>query len=164
LNDLPKWILGTLLVLGILFSFFLVFSESATTARTWDPVLGWDFQCHSHTHPHLEELTTNEIRQELEQVNVAFKAHGYSSPNHLAYPYGGWDQEVKATISQYRLAGRTVDGYMETYPISDWLELQAAPIKSTTEWSKIKDWVDNCIKSQTILHIFTHRVSKPSDQ
>jgi peptidoglycan/xylan/chitin deacetylase (PgdA/CDA1 family) len=49
------------------------------------------------------------------------------------------------------------------YPITDWYEMSAAQLVRTTSWTTLKRWVDNCIMSKTLLHIFTHDVSsKPS--
>jgi len=130
------------------------------SAQTWDPSLGWDFECHSHTHPHFSKLTDAQIRWELEQVNAAFIAHGYAPPQHHAYPYGDMDDRVRAVVAQYRKSGRLVWGYMETYPVPDWYKMKAVPLKKTTTWSKIKGWIDDCIAKKALLHIFTHDVSE----
>ena len=115
--------LFSVLMITGLFSFLTALPATGAEAATWDPTLGWDFQCHSHTHPHLQGLSAAEIAWEMEQVNAAFQAQGYPTPNHHAYPYGGWDEDVKAVISQYRLSGRMVWGFMMTHPVLDWYEL-----------------------------------------
>lgn len=129
----------------------------------------WDFQCHSHTHPHFTKLTADEIRWELEQVNLAFQAQGYDPPNHHAYPYGdstshGKDKGIiMRVVAEYRLSGREVWGKMETYPIADWYSHKSAQLKRSTGWPKITGWIDDCIANNALLHIFTHDVSaKPS--
>jgi peptidoglycan/xylan/chitin deacetylase (PgdA/CDA1 family) len=136
----------------------------AETTNSWDPTLGWDFQCHSHTHPDLKDLTPEEIRWEMEQVDAAFTAHGYAIPEHHAYPFGGYNDVVKAVVAEYRLTGRMVWGFMVTYPVPDWFETKAAQLKRTTGWNRIKGWVDDCIADQALLHIFTHDVSDSPSQ
>ena len=163
--------LNTILLITVLVSVFLGVLMPMTTvsAATWDPTLGWDFQCHSNTHPHFGQLTDAQIAAELQAVNDAFIAHGYPAPSHIAYPYGDYGKNartqarIKAVVSLYRLSGRVVWGDMETYPISDWYVHKAAQLKAKTGWRAIQGWVDDCITTNSLLHIFTHDVSaKPS--
>lgn len=134
------------------------------SSGTWDSTLGWDFECHSNTHPSLIGLTDAQIRGEMAQVNAAFKAQGYAPPQHDAYPYGDYDFRVENIVSQYRKTGRTVWGEMMTYPVTDWYEMMAAQLVSTTTWSDITGWIDSCVANKALLHIFTHDVSpNPSE-
>jgi peptidoglycan/xylan/chitin deacetylase (PgdA/CDA1 family) len=128
------------------------------------PTGGWDFECHTHTHANLTNLTENEIRAELEAVNAAFIAHGYAPPKHLAYPYGGYGDEVEAVVAEYRLSGRMVWGFMMTYPITNWYELKAAQLKRSTPFGKIQGWIDDCVADAALLHIFTHDVCADPSQ
>jgi len=136
---------------------------SASTA-TWDPTLGWDFECHTDTHPSLISLTNIEIGAELQMVNDAFSAHGYAPPKHMAYPYGDYDARVEGAVSQYRKTARTVSDNMMTYPVANWYEMNAAQLVRTTTFSEIKSWIATCIATKALLHIFTHDVSNsPSE-
>ena len=164
LTNKVRAFLLTVLLTSLLFASFNTFSISlAEPTSTWDPSLDWDFQCHSHTHPNLQDLTAEEIRWELEQVDAAFLAHGYPTPTHHAYPYGGYDDDVKAVVAEYRVSGRMVWGFMMTFPVADWFELKAAQLKRSTGWNRIVGWVDDCIADQALLHIFTHEVSDSAD-
>jgi peptidoglycan/xylan/chitin deacetylase (PgdA/CDA1 family) len=161
-----KWISSILIVLFVVGVLSALMPTAPVTAQT-SPY--WDFEDHTVDHAHLSQLTDDQIRWEMEQVNAAFIAHGYEPPKHLAYPYGDYGKNaksqarIKAIVSQYRLSGRVVFGEMETYPIADWYVHKAAQLKSATGWSKIKGWVDECIATNSLLHIFTHDVSaKPS--
>jgi len=137
--------------------------SAQTLESTQNLSLGWDFQCHTNTHANLKGSSEATIRAELEAVNAAFIAHGYPVPQHTAYPYGNYDPTVEAIVSQYRKTGRTVSGNMETYPVSNWYELKAAPLKRNTRWPKLQAIVDQCIATKSLLHIFTHDVAdKPS--
>lgn len=126
------------------------------------PELGWDFQCHTHTHPHLSNLTDAEIRAELEKVNESFQAAGLPVQEHHTYPYGDHNATVKSIVTEYRKSGRTASENMETYPVPDWFELKCAEIRGYTSWSTVKGWVDQCIASNALLTIFTHRVVDPA--
>jgi len=133
------------------------------SAGTWDPALGWDFQCHTNTHPYLTRLTDAQIRAELQAVNDAFTAHGYAPPTQHAYPYGDYDARVESIVAEYRKSGRMVWGFYVKYPVPNWYELKAAQLKRTTSWNRIKGWIDDTIKDKGLLNIFTHDVSaKPS--
>lgn len=147
----------------------LVGTLLTTAPASAQTITYWDFECHSHTHPHFSQLTDAEIAAELLAVDNAFIAHGYPTPQHHAYPYGDYGKSatsqarIKAVVSQYRLTGRVVWGKMETYPIVDWHVHKAAQLKRATGWSKIQTWIDDAIATNALLHIFTHDVSaKPS--
>ncbi|MDH5442871.1 MAG: polysaccharide deacetylase family protein [Hadesarchaea archaeon] len=119
----------------------------------------WNFECHTHTHANLTGLTENEIRAELDAVDAAFTAHGYATPKHHAYPFGGYGDEVEAVLAEYRLSGRMVWGFMSTYPITNWYELKGAQLKRSTPLGKIQGWIDDCVADAALLVILTHDVS-----
>ncbi len=144
-------VLTAVIAVGFVGAFVAVGLTSAQT-------LSWDFQCHTHTHPHLGRLPADEIRAELEAVNAAFTAHGYATPKHHAYPYGDDAGEAQAVVAEYRLSGRMVWGFMSTYPITDWYQLKAAQLKRTTSWNRIKGWINDCVTDNALLIIFTHDV------
>jgi peptidoglycan/xylan/chitin deacetylase (PgdA/CDA1 family) len=158
MNKLSGIAFSAILVATILAALLPVMPVSATT---WDPNLGWDFQCHTNTHPWLDQLTDAEIRAEYEAVNAAFIAHGYTTPTQTAYPGGRLDHKgrVKAVTAEYRMSGRVVWGYMSTYPITDWYELRAAQLKAKTSFNTIKGWIDECIATNALLVILTHDVT-----
>lgn len=133
-------------------------ANSATSA-TWNPSLGWDFECHTNTHPSLISLTDSQIRAEYQAVNDAFAAHGYPAPQHTAYPYGDYDSRVMSITAEYRKSGRTVWGNMMTYPVANWYEVLAAQLVWNTTLVDIKGWVSSCVASNALLVIFTHDVS-----
>ena len=142
----------------------LLIQVKSVSAATWNPTLGWDFECHSGTHPSFIGLTQAQMRSELEQVNAAFQAHGYSPPQHFAYPYGDYNPTVESVVAQYRKTARMVWGNMMTYPVTNWYEMMAAQLVPTTTWSQITGWIDSCIANKRLLNIFTHDVSSnPSE-
>jgi len=166
-NVIRKWtktLLTAFLVTEILSAPIPIMPVSA---QTWNPSLGWDFECHSHTHPHLTALQESHIRWEMDHVNTAFEAHNLSIPKHHAYPYGYMDDKVKAIAAEYRKSCRCawpVTGTLNTYPISNWYELNAVEIRASTSWNTIQEWVDNTTTNKALLCIFTHRVMDPAPQ
>jgi len=118
----------------------------------------WDFEGHTHSHPHLTNLTENEIRAELDAVDNAFTAHGLATPQHMAYPYGDYDDTVENIVADYRLSGRMVWGFMSTYPITNWYELKGAQLKRSTPMGKIQGWIDDCVEDAALLVILGHDV------
>jgi len=160
MRDLTRVTLATVLVavfLGVLMP------TAPVSAGTRGSTLGWDFECHTNTHANLKGSSEAQIRAELEAVNAAFIAHGYPAPQHTAYPYGNYDPTVETIVSQYRKTGRTVSGNMETYPVPNWYELKAAQLKRNTRWTRLQAIVDQCMATDSLLHIFTHDVAdKPS--
>ncbi|MFB0499981.1 MAG: polysaccharide deacetylase family protein [Candidatus Hadarchaeaceae archaeon] len=140
--------------------FVVEFGAFAAVGPTSAQTLSWDFQCHTHTHPWLDQLTDDEIRAQYEMVNDAFTAHGLATPEHTAYPGGRTDHKgrVKGITAEYRLSGRVVWGYMSTFPIEDWYTLRAAQLKSNTKISDIQGWIDDCVADNALLVILTHDV------
>ena len=157
-----KAMLSAVLVVVVL---GMLMPTAQVSAQTWDPSLGWDFQCHSHTHPHFTQLTDAEIRWEMEQVNAAFQGNLSTTPTHHAYPYGDYGKNepgqarIKGILADYRESGRVVWGLMETN-VTDWYVHKAAQLKRATGWRKIKGWIEDCIADNALLHIFTHDVSE----
>jgi len=137
---------------------------ASASAATWNPTLGWDFECHTNTHPSLIALTNNAIVAELQAVNTAFITHGYAPPQHVAYPFGDYDSRVESIVWHNRKTARTVSDNMMTYPVSNWYEMNAAQLIRTTTFSEIKGWIDTCIANNALLHVFSHDVSSsPSE-
>jgi peptidoglycan/xylan/chitin deacetylase (PgdA/CDA1 family) len=166
--------LRTGLILGLLLSLILLSmlafaagqvnaENSVLLAQTWNATLGWDFEDHGNTHSKFSTLTEAQIRAQEEAVNNAFTDHGYSVPQHISYPYGDYSATVESVVSEYRQTGRMVWGEMMTFPVKNWYEMRSAQLKKATPWKKIKGWVDKCIQTNSLLHIFTHDVSaRPS--
>jgi peptidoglycan/xylan/chitin deacetylase (PgdA/CDA1 family) len=68
---------------------------------SWDQVedlhaAGWRVEAHTATHPDLRRLADDAIRDELERGNQAIQEHLGRRPEIFAYPYGYWDERVRA--------------------------------------------------------------------
>ncbi len=140
---------------------------SATTEEGPPPPGGWDFECHSYTHPYLTTLSAAGIESELDQVDAAFQAHGLGTPRHHAYPYGEYNSTVISALQSHgRLSGRAawaVTGSLNTPPVN-WYEMNSVEIQSSTAVSTITGYIDQAITNDALLLIFTHRVMDPAPQ
>ncbi len=146
-------VLTAVIAVGFMGAFVAVEPISAQT-------LSWDFQCHTQSHPWLDQLTDNEIRAQYEMVNDAFTEHGYATPNHTAYPGGRLDKQgrVIAVTSEYRLTGRVVWGQHNTWPWDDWYHLRGAQLKRNTSERVMKGWIDEAVADDSWLVVLAHDV------
>jgi peptidoglycan/xylan/chitin deacetylase (PgdA/CDA1 family) len=76
---------------------------------------GIDNQSHTQTHTRLTTLTFPQIIAELTAANNDFIANGFPVPDHLAYPFGSFDDNVIAAVSTIYKSGRTIMPY-ENFP------------------------------------------------
>jgi peptidoglycan/xylan/chitin deacetylase (PgdA/CDA1 family) len=70
----------------------------------WDEVedlhtAGWMVEAHTATHPDLRRLNDAAIREEFERGDQAIQVHLGYRPEVLAYPYGYWDERVRAVAA-----------------------------------------------------------------
>lgn len=167
-DHVTKYLISALLV-ALTFSVLVCalpvsVSTASAAATTWDPSLGWDFECHTNTHPSLISMSKAAIIAELQAVNTAFQAHGYPPPQHMAYPYGDYNSNVESIVSPYRKSARTVSDDMTAYPVTNWYEMNAAQLIPTTTKTDITNWINLCISTKSLLLIFTHDIStNPSE-
>ncbi len=142
-------------------------ASATTQGGAPPPPGGWDFECHTYTHPFLTSLSADGIRSELNQVNAAFAAHGLPTPQHNSYPYGEYNATVESVVAEYRLSGRAawaVTGTINTYPMADWYAMNAVEIQASTAFSTIQGYIDQAITHNALINIFTHRVMDPAPQ
>ncbi len=129
---------------------------------------GFDMMCHSKTHPDLRTLTEQEILDELTAVNEAWVANGLPSPKHHAYPFGYYNDDVKAAVAQMRLTGRAVGGDHDSYAKTDeiWKDVDKYLIRSEnidytddTSLAELKTKMDLVHKWKGAMTLYTHGVN-----
>ena len=64
---------------------------------------GNEIGSHTHTHPHLTELTTEELDRELQTSREVLRPFNCAT---LAYPYGEYDSKVLLSAERYYVAAR----------------------------------------------------------
>jgi peptidoglycan/xylan/chitin deacetylase (PgdA/CDA1 family) len=62
---------------------------------------GWVVEAHTATHPDLRRLTDDAIHEELERGDQAIQERLGRRPEIFAYPYGYWDERVRAIAATY---------------------------------------------------------------
>ena len=130
---------------------------------------GWDFQCHTYTHNRVTELTEQELRDNMINVNNAFISNGLPAPQHHAYPFGSWDEISKDIISEYRLTQRRI-GYNETaYNEHETIFPQLVGFSSDTAYGNINhykeviDFIHYVRNYQKIGVLYFHKITDSED-
>ena len=72
---------------------------------SWDQLremqlAGVDIGSQSHTHPHMHEISLDEVRQEIEISNARFLEELGMRPRLFAYPYGEYTPEVRDLMGE----------------------------------------------------------------
>ena len=75
---------------------------------------GWVVEAHTATHPDLRRLTDDAIREELQRGDQAIEERLGHRPEIFAYPYGYWDDRVRAIAANHYRYSVTVQ--MGTLP------------------------------------------------
>jgi len=138
---------------------------------TWDQIrlleqAGWTIGCHSHTHPRLSELSKEEIREEMEEVDRSFTDKGFDPPKHHAYPFGDYSSETVKVVKQYRNSARAIPGAVPLQEDPDLYRLEAVQAYLTCEESLYETalQVREAAREETILILYTHDIKEePSD-
>ncbi len=133
---------------------------------SWEEVLelheaGWTIGCHTHTHPRLTEIDPEEVALELIKVDLAFKARGLDPPEHHAYPFGAYNEQVIEKVSRYRLSGRAIPEGVPPDPEKfDYYRLQAHQVYLNNEQdlAALKELTEKAAAEQEILILYTHEV------
>ncbi len=117
------------------------------------PLMNWDtvqqmrkdgFQIGSHamTHPHLDALTPQDCRAELQLSRRLLEERLNTEIRHLAYPFGDYNQEVRAIAAEtgYQTACSVKIGLSK--PDDDILALHRVPV---TSQDKLIDFISRLI-------------------
>jgi peptidoglycan/xylan/chitin deacetylase (PgdA/CDA1 family) len=90
-------------------SFYVITSRIGTRGHlTWNQLNdlfkeGNEIGSHTHTHPHLTEISTEEVAHELHKSAELLKPFGCRT---LAYPYGEYDSNVMRSAQELYFAAR----------------------------------------------------------
>lgn len=111
----------------------------------WDvlrrlPQQGMALAPHSHSHPRLDRLTPDALRDELERPRAVFRERlGYEAPPVMAYPDGAHDASVVAAVGRagYAIAFTTARG-MNSMRAIDWLRLRRVNVGRRSNLSLIR--------------------------
>lgn len=120
---------------------------------------GHEIASHTHTHPHLAELESeDEIRQEL---SVAKKILDRElAPLRcltIGFPYGSSDERVQRIAADYYIAGRAPQGINAARP-PDFFAIKRLGPRSNTPLSTMTGWVDEDIAQRGWLMVTFHGI------
>ena len=140
---------------------------------TWDEIAimvgeGMEVQDHGYTHPKFNELTEQELIDNLAAMAANITAHGYPPPKHLAYPYGYSDSLAREVVSRTLQTGRGVREVQLLGTVTDKYDLPAIGLGNLTSTPAgvqlIKDQIDYAVKNRTALILYCHGVDPDSGQ
>lgn len=142
-------------------------STALYTLLTWEQLKrlnarGWDLQCHSHTHQPLPSLTTEQIHQEMQNVNANFLANDLPEPQHHAFPYGQFNADVVNVIKQYRHTARRVGGGPFNWDNIDFYGLPGSGVvvdmKTDAELDAVKMIIDTVKAEKKVWVVMLHQL------
>ena len=131
---------------------------------------GMDMQCHSDAnHVNLTTLSEVQLLANLQNVNDGFTTMGIPTPNHIAYPGGAYNDNVKLWCSAMRLTGSTSAGSpvvsQLTYPKDDKFVIKRIAIDNISEANLIllKALMDYAKCSKACIVLYGHGVLPNND-
>ncbi|GMQ94911.1 MAG: polysaccharide deacetylase family protein [Patescibacteria group bacterium] len=139
---------------------------------TWEQVgilgkRGWEIGSHTHTHPHMMELTATEIAKELDESIKELRKRGFA-PRSFSSPYGEFDGRVigamKARFGNHRRAWGGTNGLNDPVSVNPY-DISAFELKHTTTFKEVKKLIDRAVKEESWLVFITHAVlrGEPSE-
>ena len=94
---------------------FTLFVYTKATDRHYGDFMSWaqvretakwgELGFHSHTHPHMLKLDTDKLKEELRKGMALMEAKTGRRPRYFAYPYGEYDDRVKAVVASFGFEG-----------------------------------------------------------
>jgi peptidoglycan/xylan/chitin deacetylase (PgdA/CDA1 family) len=123
---------------------------------------GWDIANHTTTHTDLSTLTQAQVESELFTCQAFIINNGwsrYSSPKHVAYPFGGYSTaSLTAMSTQGMLTGRTTSNRIQANQIDNPYLLARQYHDYTFSAATYKGWVDTAIATGGCLHLNYHKI------
>lgn len=153
---------------GILGTSFLISNSIGNEGRLSEEQItemynaGWDFQCHSQTHTHMWDLTNDEIRDEMEEVDQVFTDMGLPKPKHHAYPYGAGTNETDHVVREYReTVRRTTHDYRRHFQKKIFPLYRGVNIDIRTEerYKRVKHFLRQLKADGNIIVLYAHEIT-----
>lgn len=125
---------------------------------------GWDFQCHTYTHDRVTDLTEQELRDNMVNVNNAFTSNGLPVPQHHAYPYGIYNDQSRLIISDYRLTqrstGYTIEAHNDHETAIPYIKAFAGDTKynDTEKYNQVIEFINYIRNYQKIGVLYFHKI------
>ena len=123
--------------------------------------VGWDIGSHSWNHQHLNAVSTEVIKSEIDLADNWLKDNGFQSRKFFAYPYGDYSQEVIDYLKQrnFLMARSIIEGRNDHLDLSDDNDRYLTKIRNVVSGAlvaTVKGYVDNLITSGGLLVLLFH--------
>ncbi len=124
---------------------------------------GHEIGSHSRTHPHLTQLTSAKLTDEIVGSKQALTNIGINAQT-FVYPYGEYNTAVVQAVKNAGYIGaRTVNGGYNTSTTDPYL-LFHREINNTTTLAQVKNWVDTAIAQDKWLVLTFHQIDNTGAQ
>lgn len=126
---------------------------------------GVDIQCHTFTHPNLADLTPTQVAEEMNKNADRLMRRGFAKPEHLALPFGGWNQESLNEALKHRKTvrntGNVASGWNTYEEVKQgFLKGMRADIKDANYFETVKEAIDNNKSNKGVLVLYHHEIMK----
>lgn len=118
---------------------------------------------HSHTHPHLTELTDAQIASEFQTCNEIIAAQLGRRPLALIYPFGDHDERVVRMAAQHYVASRSCRVGPATSEHRDPHRLPMEGVYGRTTVAEVDSWLDRAVREGTWLITMSHSIAGIND-
>ena len=125
---------------------------------------GIEIISHSRSHPHLTELNSSQLMDELAGSKAELLAMGFSPVNIFVYPYGEYNDIVKQAVKDTGYIGARVadegfnDRSTDSYLLND------MHLESDVTVDQVKGWIDQAVRDKTWLILEIHDIKENGDQ
>lgn len=120
---------------------------------------GWEIACHTQYHTNLINVPLSQAESEFVAMRDLFNQTGLNV-NHLVYPQGGFNVEVKRLAAKYYRSGVNAGGGVNSYPLKT-MELMRVPFgfsapAGQNDLSFYKSKVDEAVANNSWVIFMTH--------
>lgn len=123
---------------------------------------GWEIVNHSYSHPYLNELSAEEIQDQIQRSFSFISQYDPIGAYHFAVPFSAVDERVLAVLKEnvlsIRYLGETVDPVL-----FDRHKIGYKEVTNTTDFETVRGWIDEAIEQKQWLGLMFHRIEDPTD-
>jgi peptidoglycan/xylan/chitin deacetylase (PgdA/CDA1 family) len=125
---------------------------------------GWVFGCHTYEHIRLTQMTDDQIRTSMKNVDQSFVRQGFPAPQIMAYPYGQFNQRVINDIKPYRNQARVYFNdtkYIDLKNVNSYaIDTIIANMTTIKELNSLEKLVDKAVEQKGIVVFTLHCLYK----
>jgi peptidoglycan/xylan/chitin deacetylase (PgdA/CDA1 family) len=126
---------------------------------------GWDAECHTRTHPHLDTLTHKQLVSELDGCIHDLRWHGYLG-RHFATPFGETDPTVQRELKKRFVsvrAGEVIGNELNWENKLNRYQLSIYPLNEDSDLELMKRLIEHGTFEKRWLIFMVHQVFRDGD-